>query len=107
VWVKAYTVTFWRRPLTAATDAISEAGFLIDRLVEARPNPELEMRDPSAFQELTTRPFFMHLRLRPAQPDGSVAAFWGHFFVIQDGMRVSPTVRLGGISSAVLVTRST
>jgi len=77
VWVKAHMVTFWRRPLTAVTGAVSEAGFLIDRLVEANPNPELEMRDPSAFQELTTGPFFMHLRLRPAQPDGSVAAFGG------------------------------
>jgi ubiquinone/menaquinone biosynthesis C-methylase UbiE len=75
VWVKSHTVTFWRRPLAAATDAICEAGFLIDRLVEARPNPELETRDPRAFQELATGPFFMHLRLRPAQPDGSVAAY--------------------------------
>ena len=74
VWVKEHTVTFWRRPLTAATDAVSQAGFLIDRLVEARPNPELEMRDPSSFQELNAGPFFMHLRLRPAQPDGSVSA---------------------------------
>jgi ubiquinone/menaquinone biosynthesis C-methylase UbiE len=73
VWVKPHAVTFWRRPLTAATDAISEAGFLIDRLVEARPNPELEKQDPSSFQELTTAPCFIHLRLRPAQQDGSVA----------------------------------
>jgi len=28
---------------------------------------------PSAYHELTTGPFFMHLRLRPAQPDGSVS----------------------------------
>jgi len=77
VWVKPHTVTFWRRPLTAATDAISEAGFLIDRLVEARPQSELETRDPRAFQELTTGPFFMHLRLRPAQPDGSMAGIGG------------------------------
>jgi ubiquinone/menaquinone biosynthesis C-methylase UbiE len=73
VWVEPHPVTFWRRPLSAATEAISEAGFLIDRLVEARPDSELEKIDPSAFQELTTGPFFMHLRLRPAQPDGSVA----------------------------------
>jgi ubiquinone/menaquinone biosynthesis C-methylase UbiE len=73
VWVEPHAVTFWRRPLAAVTDALSEAGFLIDRLVEARPSPELEKRDPSAFQELTTGPYFMHLRLRPAQPDGSVA----------------------------------
>jgi hypothetical protein len=77
VWVKPHTVTFWRRPLTAATDAVSEAGFLIDRLVEARPNPELEKRDPSAYQELTTWPLFMHFRLRPAQSDGSVAGIGG------------------------------
>ncbi len=77
VWIKGHLVTFWRRPLTAATDALSEAGFVIDRLVEARPSPELEMRDPRAFQELMSGPFFMHLRLRPAQPDGSVAARGG------------------------------
>jgi ubiquinone/menaquinone biosynthesis C-methylase UbiE len=73
VWVEPHGVTFWRRPLTAITEAISDAGFLIDRLVEAKPSPELETRDPSAFEELTTGPFFLHLRLRPAQPDGSVA----------------------------------
>jgi hypothetical protein len=77
VWVKPHTVSFWRRPLTAAADAISEAGFLIDRLVEARPNPELEKRDPSSFQELSTAPCFIHLRLRPAQLDGSVAGLGG------------------------------
>jgi ubiquinone/menaquinone biosynthesis C-methylase UbiE len=73
VWVEPHTVTFWRRPLTAVTESISDAGFLIDRLVEARPSPELERRDPVAFRELTTGPFFLHLRLRPAQRDGSVA----------------------------------
>jgi len=77
VWVEPYPVTFWRRPLTAVTDAVSQAGFLIDRLVEATPNPELEMRDPGAFQELTTSPYFMHIRLRPVQPDGSVAPWSG------------------------------
>jgi ubiquinone/menaquinone biosynthesis C-methylase UbiE len=75
VWVKPFPVTFWRRPLTAAMGAISQAGFTIDRLVEARPDPELEKRDPAAFQELTTSPFLMHVRLRPVQQDGSVAGF--------------------------------
>ena len=77
IWVEPHTVTFWRRSLTAVTEAVSEAGFFIDRLVEARPSPELEERDPSAFRELTTGPFFMHLRLRPAQLDGSVARLGG------------------------------
>jgi ubiquinone/menaquinone biosynthesis C-methylase UbiE len=77
VWVEPHAVTFWRRPLTAVTDAVSEAGFLIERLVEARPSPELQKREQSAFQELTAGPFFMHLRLRPAKPDGSVAGLGG------------------------------
>jgi SAM-dependent methyltransferase len=73
-WVQSHPVTFWRRPLTTATEAISESGFLIDRMVEARPQPELESRDPDGFHELMTGPFMIHMRLRPAQPDGSVAA---------------------------------
>lgn len=73
VWVEPHVVTFWRRPLTVATAAISDAGFLIDRLVEARPDPELERQNPDAFSELMRGPFFMHLRLRPSQHSGSVA----------------------------------
>jgi hypothetical protein len=78
VWVPPHPVTFWRRPLTAVTQAIGEAGFMIERLVEAAPNPELQTRDPGAFHELATTPFFLHLRLRPAQPDGSVAGDGGN-----------------------------
>jgi len=73
VWVEPHPVTFWRRPLTEVTSAITDAGFVIDRLVEARPVPELEAVDPDAFRELMSSPCFMHLRLRPTAPDGSVA----------------------------------
>jgi ubiquinone/menaquinone biosynthesis C-methylase UbiE len=73
VWIEPHPVHFWRRPLSAATEAISEAGFVIERLVEARPVPELEARDPEAFAQLMAGPYFLHLRLRPLQPDGSVA----------------------------------
>ncbi|HUB70571.1 MAG TPA: class I SAM-dependent methyltransferase, partial [Acidimicrobiales bacterium] len=41
-WTKGgrdFEVTFWRRPLTAMCQAISEAGFLIERLVEPEPSP--------------------------------------------------------------------
>jgi hypothetical protein len=38
-----FEVTFWRRPLTAITAAISSAGFLIDRLVEPAPLPSGNM----------------------------------------------------------------
>jgi SAM-dependent methyltransferase len=77
VWLEPHRVHFWRRPLTAVTQAVSEAGFVIDRLIEARPLPELEARDPGAFAELMKGPFFLHLRLRPAGPDGGVAPAGG------------------------------
>jgi len=34
-----FDVTFWRRPLTAMTAAITSAGFVIDQLVEPAPLP--------------------------------------------------------------------
>lgn len=75
VWVPPHPVTFWRRPLTMATQAIGGAGFMIERMVEAQPEPALAAVDPGAYQELTTSPFFLHLRLRPVQADGTVAAW--------------------------------
>lgn len=61
-----HEVTFWRRPLTAMCEAISGAGFVIERIVEPRPLPELAERDPAAYDELCTLPRFLFFRLRPA-----------------------------------------
>ena len=58
-----YEVTFWRRPLTAITAAISSAGFVIDRLVEPAPLPSLQQHDPQAYDKLRTRPGFLFFRL--------------------------------------------
>lgn len=68
VWSKGsgdFEVTFWRRPLTAMTEAISSAGFVIERLVEPRPVPELRALDPPAYEALSSRPAFLFFRLRP------------------------------------------
>jgi SAM-dependent methyltransferase len=58
-----FDVTFWRRPLTAMTAAVTEAGFIIDQLVEPAPQPELQRRDPRAYHELQTEPAFLFFRL--------------------------------------------
>ena len=58
-----HVVTFWRRPLTAITGAIAAAGFVIDRLVEPEPVPELEARDPDAYAWLRSAPNFLFFRL--------------------------------------------
>jgi ubiquinone/menaquinone biosynthesis C-methylase UbiE len=63
---REFDVTFWRRPLTAMAEAIASAGFLIDRLIEPMPSPELRDRDRDAYELLCTRPQFLFFRLRPA-----------------------------------------
>ena len=74
-WTKGsgqYDVTFWRRPLTAMTDAVASAGFLVERLVEPAPSAELREQDPKAYQQLATAPQFLFFRLRQADSGG-----WG------------------------------
>jgi ubiquinone/menaquinone biosynthesis C-methylase UbiE len=58
-----FEVTRWRRPLTAMTAAIAAAGFLIDRLVEPEPAPELREQDPEADARFRTHPAFLFFRL--------------------------------------------
>lgn len=58
-----FEVTFWRRPLTAMTEAIASSGLVIERLIEPRPLPELRERDPDAYRDITTRPRFLFFRL--------------------------------------------
>jgi SAM-dependent methyltransferase len=66
VWTKdgkSFDVTFWRRPLTAITAAISEAGFVIDQLMEPEPAAELAQRDPRDYEKIRTSPRFLFFRL--------------------------------------------
>ena len=60
---EAFEVTFWRRPLTAITEAISRAGFVIDRMVEPEPRSELRQLDPGRYQQLRTSPAFLFFHL--------------------------------------------
>jgi len=61
---RGFEVSFWRRPLTAMSDAIAGAGFVIERLVEPAPLAKLAERDADAYQEIRTRPRFLFFRLR-------------------------------------------
>jgi ubiquinone/menaquinone biosynthesis C-methylase UbiE len=69
VWEKGgreFEVTFWRRPLTAMTEAIWSAGFVIERLVEPAPRESLRERDAEAYELILLRPRFLFFRLRRA-----------------------------------------
>jgi SAM-dependent methyltransferase len=61
-----WTVRAWRRPLTAVCEEFHQAGFLIERLVEPLPDPEMAAQDPQAFERLSQTPAFVAFRLRPA-----------------------------------------
>jgi ubiquinone/menaquinone biosynthesis C-methylase UbiE len=62
---RGFEVTFWRRPLTAMCEAIADAGFVIERLVEPAPSPKVAERDAEAYEEIRTKPRFLFFRLRP------------------------------------------
>jgi SAM-dependent methyltransferase len=64
-----FDVTFWRRPLTAMTEAIAAAGFVIERLIEPEPAAGLAELDPRADHAIRTQPRFLFFRLRPERPE--------------------------------------
>jgi SAM-dependent methyltransferase len=64
-------VKFWREPLSALCAAATDAGFVIERLIEPRPTESMRERFPSDFATLERLPGFLVLRLiklRGAQP---------------------------------------
>ncbi|GAA2806948.1 class I SAM-dependent methyltransferase [Saccharopolyspora taberi] len=63
---RSVQVSYYRRPLSEVFGQLHNAGFTVDHLVEPRPLPELRDIDPRAFEELNTKPAFLHLRARTA-----------------------------------------
>ncbi|BBX94126.1 putative methyltransferase [Mycolicibacterium boenickei] len=68
-WRKAevqVTQQFWRRPLAECINAFADAGFVTDRIVEARPSAQALQRWPSELSAAATDPSFIVYRLRLA-----------------------------------------
>ncbi len=66
-WDKAGVVVtqhFWRRPLASVIDAFSDAGFVVDRIAEARPSQEALERFPEELLGVEGTPSFISYRLR-------------------------------------------
>jgi SAM-dependent methyltransferase len=66
IWSRGWEITAWRMPLTQLTEEFAEAGFLIERLVEPTPAPEMAATHPDTFERLSTEPGFVLFKLRPA-----------------------------------------
>jgi SAM-dependent methyltransferase len=57
-------VRFYRRPLTAISQAMDAAGFVIERLVEPQPTEEFRRVHPEGYERLTQNPWFLIVRAR-------------------------------------------
>jgi hypothetical protein len=55
---------FYQRPLSAITEPMSAAGFVIERLVEPLPQPEFRAADAKNYAHLMRAPSFLMIRAR-------------------------------------------
>lgn len=62
-WSTGWEITAWRMPLTQMTAEFAEAGFLIQRLVEPSPRPDMAKTHPESFERLSTEPGFILFQL--------------------------------------------
>jgi SAM-dependent methyltransferase len=64
-WKRLGRVLFYRRPLSAIADALADAGFGIERLIEPRPTEEFRQARPDAYPQLLRMPEFLIVLARP------------------------------------------
>ncbi len=63
-WSWVGKVRFFRRPLTRIIGALTEAGFMIDQLVEPIPTEEFRAMHPESYARILKRPDFLLVRGR-------------------------------------------
>ncbi|NHJ84579.1 MAG: class I SAM-dependent methyltransferase [Asgard group archaeon] len=66
-WViegKPYPVTYYHRTLANIFAIFKRSGFYVDVLLEPFPVPEAKEIDPSVYENLTTKPRFLFLKLK-------------------------------------------
>ncbi|MEO5989326.1 MAG: class I SAM-dependent methyltransferase [Candidatus Eisenbacteria bacterium] len=56
------TMRFYRRPLTAMSEVLEEAGFLIERLLEPQPTEAFREANPKGHERLMREPWFLVVR---------------------------------------------
>jgi SAM-dependent methyltransferase len=64
VWGELGTVRFFRRPLSDITEALSNSGFVIERLIEPKPTEAFREASPTAYESLLKSPNFLLIRAR-------------------------------------------
>lgn len=69
-WEGVGPVQFYRRPLTAISAALAEAGFCIERLLEPQPGEAYRQARPEWFERLRVSPWFLLVRARAMAAPG-------------------------------------
>jgi SAM-dependent methyltransferase len=57
-----FDVRFYHRPLSAIVDAVVDAGFVIERIPEPRPDPAAFTGWPGLFERMSSGPWFLFIR---------------------------------------------
>ena len=63
-WDVVGKVSFYRRPLTAITEALAGAGFVIERLVEPQPTEAFRSASPGEYETFMKSPWYLVVRAR-------------------------------------------
>ena len=64
-WKWVGTIWYYRRPLSAIVEALTNAGLAVERLVEPLPTDEFRKVKPDAYTRLLKQPDFLLVRARP------------------------------------------
>jgi len=65
-WEAIGMVQFYRRPLTAISEALDAAGFVIERLLEPQPTADFQRVAPDLYERVMRNPWFLVVRARKA-----------------------------------------
>jgi len=57
-------VQFYRRPLSAIMNAIIDAGFIVEKVLEPMPTEQFRQAEPIQYERLTKKPQFIFIRVR-------------------------------------------
>lgn len=63
-WSRGWEITACRMPLAHMTEEFADAGFLIERLIEPTPEPEMAGTHAETYERLSTEPGFILFKLR-------------------------------------------
>jgi len=58
----SHFIEYYRRPMEEIFNSLIESGFRVERVLEPRPAPEMELADPKLFRQLSHEPCFLCIR---------------------------------------------